>query len=443
MAANSFRAIRSGALPGARNMALDEAISAAPAPTLRLYRWDPWTLSLGWFQAVAAADLEPWRALGYGVTRRATGGGAILHGDEVTYALVLPADDPRIPGRTEDSYRWLHGAVREALAAVGVDCDARGPSDPPAGPEPFFCFARTAPFDLTARGRKLVGSAQRRTRAAFLQHGSIPLSPGATAPGATSVSEQRGAPADAAALEDALVAAFARVLGAAPEPAAPTASEEGLARALERDRYGDPAWVLRPWKRSGRAAGPVPPPPGPPGAAAGDPAIVLLRAAVEPDRLLVLAAAGGVRPDLPHARLRAADAALVTRRAAVPLAPERDPWDSTFRRSSFAAAQGAAGPEGLPPVAREVEEESLLLAFRWGDPPAEALLDARRFNFRDLGRARTGDPARDAAALLRALLDRAPGAARGPGARSLLAGLPPPPAASEGVLRARLRAPGG
>src|SRR5688572_8891993 len=231
-------------------MALDEALTAAPVPTLRLYRWDPWTLSLGWFQAVAASDLEPWRALGYGVTRRATGGGAILHGDEVTYALVLPADDPRIPGRTEDSYRWLHGAVREALASVGVDCDARGPAVAADGPEPFFCFARTATFDLTARGRKLVGSAQRRTRAAFLQHGSIPLSPGGTAPGATSVSEVRGAPADAAALEHALVAAFARVLGAAPEPATPTAAEEGLARALERDRYGDAEWVLRPWKRA-------------------------------------------------------------------------------------------------------------------------------------------------------------------------------------------------
>ena len=442
MAPDSFRAIRSGALPGARNMALDEAMTAAPVPTLRLYRWDPWTLSLGWFQAVAASDLEPWRALGYGVTRRATGGGAILHGDEVTYALVLPADDPRIPGRTEDSYRWLHGAVREALASVGVACDARGPAHAPAEPEPFFCFARTAPFDLAARGRKLVGSAQRRTRAAFLQHGSIPLSPGGTATGATSVSEERGAPPDAAALKDALVAAFARVLGAAPEPAAPTAAEEGLARALERDRYGDPKWVLHPWKRDGRPAGPVPPPPGPPNTSPTDAAIVLLRAAVEPDRLLVLAAAGGARPDLPHARLRAADAAVVTRRAAVPLSPERDPWDSTFRRSSFAGAQGAAGPEGLPPVSREVEEESLVLALRWGNPPAEALLEARRFNFRDLGTDRTGDPGRDAATLLRALLDRAPGAARGPGARALLEGIPPPPARSEGDLRARLRAIG-
>jgi lipoate-protein ligase A len=439
VAANSLRAIRSGALPGARNMALDEALAAAPVPTLRLYRWEPWTLSLGWFQAVAAEDLAPWRDAGYGVTRRATGGGAILHGDEVTYALVLPADDPRIPGRTEDSYRWLHGAVRDALATVGVVCDARARAAAAAGEtEPFFCFARTAPFDLAARGRKLVGSAQRRTRASFLQHGSIPLSPGGTAPGATSVAEERGSPVDPATLEDALVAAFARVLGVEPRPGEPTAEEAALARDLEARRYGNPAWVLRPWKRGGRPAGRVPPPPGPPGATAGGPAI-LLRAAVDPDRLRVLAAAGGARPDLPHARLRAADAALVPRRTAVPLSPERDPWDSTFRRSPFAGAQGAAGPEGLPPVSREVEEEALVLALRWDDPPAEAILDARRFNFRDLGGVRTGDPLRDAAALLRAILARAPGAARGPGARAILDGRAPPAAPSERELRDRLR----
>ena len=80
MAAKTFRWIRSGALRGARNMALDEAVAAAdpPPPTVRVYRWDPWTLSLGWFQRVEEADLAPFRAKGWDVTRRATGGGAIL-----------------------------------------------------------------------------------------------------------------------------------------------------------------------------------------------------------------------------------------------------------------------------------------------------------------------------------------------------------------------------
>jgi len=398
-------------------MALDEALASAddPAPTLRLYGWDPWTLSLGWFQRVEEGDLAPWRARGFDVTRRPTGGGAIFHADEVTYSLVLPAGDRRIPLRTADSYLWLHGAVREALAAVGIAADSRGEA-PEGEPDPFFCFSRTAAFDLVAGGRKIVGSAQRRTRTAFLQHGSIPLSPNGTAPGSASVAEARGSPADGSRLEEALVAAFGKVLDADPVPSAPTPEEEALAVRLEQEKYGNPSWVLRPWKGPGRRSGPVPPPP---------PPIHLLRASVEKDRLLVRGASGGARPDLPHGDLRAVDAEALLRRETRALSPERDPWDSTFRRSAFEGAQGPAGPEGLPPVSRETGEETVLLTLTYRGA-GTVVLDARRFDFRDLGPRRTGDPVRDAVAFLRDLLSRAPAAAPGPGARALLEGRPLP-----------------
>ena len=256
MPAKTFRVIRSGALPGARNMALDEALAAGdpPVPTLRLYRWEPWALSLGYFQRAGEADLAPFLRAGFCVTRRATGGGAIFHADELTYAVVLPADDARIPRPAAASYGWLHGAVREALAAVGVPSDIRGGAAEPEGPDPFFCFARPAPIDLVARGRKIVGSAQRRTRTAFLQHGSIPLSPNGTAPDATTVSAERGAAADPSALEEAMVRGFARVLGAEAVDSAPTPEEEERAKTIESGKYGRPAWVVHPWRRRDRGS---------------------------------------------------------------------------------------------------------------------------------------------------------------------------------------------
>src|SRR5512137_1406754 len=89
-----WRLIRSGALPGAMNMALDDALLHAVAdgaspPILRLYRWRPATLTVGYAQSLdAGVDLEACRAAGVEVIRRPTGGRAVLHDREVTYAVI-------------------------------------------------------------------------------------------------------------------------------------------------------------------------------------------------------------------------------------------------------------------------------------------------------------------------------------------------------------------
>jgi lipoate-protein ligase A len=421
-------------------MALDEALAAAerPAPTLRLYRWDPWTLSLGWFQRVGDAELAPFLRAGFGVTRRPTGGGAIFHADELTYSVVLPADDPRIPRDTAASYDWLHEAVRAALAEEGVATEGRGRGAPEAGSDPFFCFARTAAIDLVARGRKLVGSAQRRTRSAFLQHGSIPLSPNGTAPGSTSVAEERGGRAvDPARLEEALGRAFARALGAEAVPASPTPEEEARADSLEREKYGNLDWVRKPWKGRGRET-----PGALPGGAIADvaalPPLRVLRAEVAADHLRVTGAVGGDRPTLPHGRLRAFDVGAFRTVETRALTVERDPWDSTFRRSAFADGRGEADPEGTPPSRVRTEETDVALLLLYDGPPALLRIDGRRFNYADLGERRTGGWERDLAALVGALAVGAPGAARGPGAVALLAGALPPGIEAEGVLHHRL-----
>ena len=438
MTAKSFRLIRSGPRPGPRNMALDQALAgegAPPEPAVRLYRWSPWTLSLGWFQAVAAEDLAPWREAGFDVTRRVTGGGAILHADEVTYSVVLPAGDIRIPRETAASYHWLHGAVQAALAEVGVAAAPRGDAEASGGRDPFFCFARTAAIDLVASGRKLVGSAQRRTAAAFLQHGSIPLSPNGTAPGATSVAEERGgSPIPPEALEEALGRAFGAVLGAEPVDSAPTPEEEARAAALEAATCGNPAWVLRPWKGRGRA--PEPPPAGLAGLPSALAPLRVLRAAVAGGGRRVGASLGGGPPFLPHGRLLSAGAALLPRASARPLTLERDPWDSTFRRSAFPDAPGAHGPEGAGVRRLAVEEESVAVLLLYGSPFEALLLEPRRLHFGDLGPRRAGDPLADARTLLADLLARAPRAAADAGLRALLSGGMPARAPGEGALAA-------
>jgi len=174
-----FRVIHDGPLNGPTNMARDEAllecvgVGESP-PTLRLYRWDPPTISLGCFQPYADyAALAP-PAGGLPVVRRITGGGAILHDGELTYSIALPARHELVRGNPLRLYEVVHDALIECLRRLDVPAYRGCPSDG-SGPTrgPFFCFARRHCLDVLIGHDKLAGSAQRRTRRGILQHGSI------------------------------------------------------------------------------------------------------------------------------------------------------------------------------------------------------------------------------------------------------------------------------
>jgi lipoate-protein ligase A len=110
------------------------------------------------------------------VVRRQTGGGAILHHDELTYSLVLPLAEKDEATDIAGMYKLVHDAYMAALGKLGLDVDYRGGQDEGnAQRGPFFCFARMHRLDLVAGGAKLVGSAQRRAKHAVLQHGSLIL----------------------------------------------------------------------------------------------------------------------------------------------------------------------------------------------------------------------------------------------------------------------------
>lgn len=176
---------------GPCNMAADELLAAEAADRggmcVRLYGWTPSTVSLGGFQRSAEARAEPAIA-GVPLVRRPSGGGAIVHGSDLTYAAAVPKSHPW-GGRPQLLYDALHEAMRLALLGYGIDVvlwrpaqAAARPADPPRD-DAFFCFDRRASGDLVwlgpaaegGRGHKVMGSAQRRLEATVLQHGSLLL----------------------------------------------------------------------------------------------------------------------------------------------------------------------------------------------------------------------------------------------------------------------------
>ena len=165
---------------GPANMAVDQAIAEACAAgdspaTLRFYRWQPPAVSLGRHQPLAEIDLAAVERLGYEVVRRPTGGRAILHTDELTYSVAAVAQEPRVHGGVMDAYLRLSNALVAGLAQLGVvatkaDAHVRAGADVSAA-----CFEVPSAYELTAGGRKLMGSAQSRRAGYVLQHGSLPL----------------------------------------------------------------------------------------------------------------------------------------------------------------------------------------------------------------------------------------------------------------------------
>lgn len=162
-------------------MARDEALmvgvdrSESP-PTLRLYQWAPPTISLGYFQRYADYESLPPPAGELAVVRRLTGGGAILHDLELTYSLTLLAKHRLLSKGPNRLYELAHDALMASLASLGLTptrCGVTDDSSPTRGP--FFCFDRRHCYDVLIGPSKIAGSAQRRTRKAILQHGSIIL----------------------------------------------------------------------------------------------------------------------------------------------------------------------------------------------------------------------------------------------------------------------------
>lgn len=189
-----WRVIASPPADGGWNMAVDEAMleavrSGEVPPTLRFYTWQPWCLSIGYFQR-AGRSSNPQALLdrGYGLVRRPTGGRGILHANELTYSIAAPIAAVGGCGTSVvDTYLAISKGIAAGLRSLGVPVEIaprdagrvrvnrRAEAGTPAAPSSAACFDAASACELTAFGRKIVGSAQTRRGGTLLQHGSIPI----------------------------------------------------------------------------------------------------------------------------------------------------------------------------------------------------------------------------------------------------------------------------
>lgn len=161
-----------GALPGFENMRIDEEILEAQRakgalPVLRFFRWKEPTLSFGRLQDAASAQAE---AAGAAVVRRPTGGGMVLHRDDLSFSLAWRRDHPVFPRCLGDVYRMVHEAAQAALKDAGADTQLQPPGPARA---PGVCFSEPVEHDLMRNGRKILGGAIRATAWGRLYQGNL------------------------------------------------------------------------------------------------------------------------------------------------------------------------------------------------------------------------------------------------------------------------------
>ena len=166
-----------GARTGYENMARDQGLldlaEREGVAVLRLYRWEPWCISFGRNEpALRRYDRERIVSEGLDCVRRPTGGRAVWHARELTYALAAPLE---LFGSLREAYREIHLMLSAAVSDLGAAATLAGVPARTAPLDTGACFASPAGGEVMVNGAKVVGSAQLQQGRAFLQHGSLLL----------------------------------------------------------------------------------------------------------------------------------------------------------------------------------------------------------------------------------------------------------------------------
>lgn len=269
---NHWRLIQSPPASGGWNMALDEAILEAVGrgeslPTLRFYAWAPPCISLGVAQPIRDVDLKQLRMKRWDLVRRSTGGRAILHSDELTYAVIAPIDNPHLAGGVLDSYRHLSAGLVSGLQHMGmsveIEPEKQLTEEERGNP---VCFQAPSAYEITVEQKKLLGSAQVRRRFGILQHGTLPLkgditricevlrfeseedrisAADALRNRAATVKDLLGKPLSWELAVQAMSAGFRQALDLQLEPGDPTHGELARAEELRGERFANSQWTER------------------------------------------------------------------------------------------------------------------------------------------------------------------------------------------------------
>ena len=213
------------------NMAVDDVLmrlsSDHRAPVVRFYGWDRLAVSIGYMQNHSKTLVE-----GFALVRRPTGGGVVYHDQDFTYSVAVPTDHGVFRLDRLRSYSVINGAVGAGLRRLGYDVQtAEDMIGRGVDRSAMVCFREPTRYDILCEGRKISGSAQRRTAAGLLHQGSIHF--------------DGELPVERQVLGDALVAGFEEKLGVA---FAEFANAEGVmveAERLAAEQYDLAAWNER------------------------------------------------------------------------------------------------------------------------------------------------------------------------------------------------------
>ncbi len=231
-------------------MALDEALllaaEQAGIATLRFYAWREPTLSLGYFQSHAGRAGHAASA-SCPLIRRASGGGAILHDQELTYSIVLPHWH-ELANRAEHLYLAAHETLIETLAELGIKaalCELKSDPRKSSTTEPFLCFERRAWGDVLIGNYKVAGSAQRRHRGAVLQHGSVLLARSQFSPELPGIADLTAEQLSFDRLQKLWQLCLANRLAVRLEESPPTAATIAAAEEIAWSKFASPQWTAR------------------------------------------------------------------------------------------------------------------------------------------------------------------------------------------------------
>jgi len=232
-----WRLIESNCLDAYTNMAIDEGIFIGreklglPA-TLRFYGWEPAAISIGYFQKIEDPSLKEYKRQKLTIVRRFTGGGAILHENEITYSLACPTNEFVAFSNIEKTQQLVHQAIILALQSLRINAQLKRKQS--KKPDPYFCFVNPCKDDVVEDGQKIVGSAQRRRNRTFFQHGSIKISP--------QIKEEKK---NIGKIIDSLVLGFEKRFGIRLLPGQLTREEVKLSRELRDVKYSTQNWNYR------------------------------------------------------------------------------------------------------------------------------------------------------------------------------------------------------
>lgn len=178
---STWRWIDSGVSDGATQMAIDLAVlenaEQMGMPTVRVYQWKPFCISLGHHQSVDEIDLKACRENHIDVVKRPTGGRAVFHAEEITYSVIIPKNHPAYQSRVSVLYNQISQAlvsglqeqnIPAVLTKQSLDLNQHYKTALSAS-----CFSAAARHEVLLQNKKLIGSAQRHLAQGVLQHGSI------------------------------------------------------------------------------------------------------------------------------------------------------------------------------------------------------------------------------------------------------------------------------